>query len=303
MRTISAAELSVLAGELKEFAGFYIEKFYETGEGGFRMKLKKEKAQANLQIILSHTINRTSYVERQGQPSSFAMAVRKRIEGFRIDSISQMGNDRIVVFALDKGDARLNLIVEMFGKGNFIIADSSMNILLAYRQHQFRERAVAKNIEYKPPRQAEGYAAEVPEAVKPVVFMDEKGKAIDYSIGDAERHGDMKRREFQKLQDALDAFYVDNPVGAREVGERALEKQLGASIEKQRRLIKGAESEIETNKEIAEKIFNNMDAINRIIDELKRNKRMTKEELQQRAEGIKIADVDLKDKKVTIDVD
>ena len=303
MRVISASEIYVLAQELRELAGFHMEKFYEMGEGRFRIKMKRDKTQANLQIILSHTINKTNYIERTGQPSNFAMAVRKRIEGFRIESIKQINGDRIVLMALKKGEAELNLVIEMFGSGNLVITDSSMRITLAYRQRQFSDRRVSHDMEYRAPRQPSGYKMEAPKVVKPVVFVDEKGRAVDYSIAATEKHPGLERRGFGSLQEALDLFYYDNPVVKGESGESALEKQLRLSIEKQKRLMKSTESEIETNKEIAEKIFNNMNMINRIVEELKKSKRMTKEELQEHAEGIRITDLDLKEKRVTIEID
>ena len=302
MRTISAAELSILAGELQEFVLFRIERFYETGEGRFRMKLKRGGVQANLQIVLSRTINRTAYTERNEQPSNFTMAVRKRIEGSIIESIRQLNNDRIAVFGLRKGEFVLDMVLEMFGAGNLIIADSSMRILIAYRQRKFRERSVAVGAEYMPPRQAEGYRLDIPEAATPTVFLDGAGRSVDYAIDDTARQG-LQKRVFKSLQEALDLFYYDNQEGETADRESEQAKQLRLSIEKQRRLMRGAASEIETNKEIAERIFNNMAGINKLIDELGKNRRITKEELQEHAEKIKVVDLDLKEKKLIIEVD
>ncbi len=303
MRVLSATEIQVLVGELQKLVGFYIEKVYEVGENRFRIKVKKDKEQANIQVILSHAINRTSYVERMEQPSDFTMAVRKRVGGFRIDSIMQVNDDRIVIMELRKEKTERDMILEMFGAGNLIITDSSMKIELAYRQRQFSDRKVANGMEYKAPMQKQGYKLEMPDAVNPCVFIDEKGRAVDYSATGIEKYQGLEKKEAGSLQEALDLFYYDNPMGQQEIKESALEKQLRLSIEKQRRLMKSAESDIEANKEMAEKIFDNMNRINMIIDELRKSKRITREELQGHAEGMRIMDLDLRDKKVTIEID
>ncbi len=81
MRVISAPELAVLVDELQEFAGFYIDRFYEVSDSKFRMRLSRNKVKADLQIILSHAINKTQYIERQEQPSGFALSAKKEDRG------------------------------------------------------------------------------------------------------------------------------------------------------------------------------------------------------------------------------
>ncbi len=275
MRAISTAELAVLVKELQEFDEFYIERFYEVAEGAFRLKLKKDKAQQNVQIILSRTINKTRYIEKQEQPSNFAMAVRKRVEGFKIRGIRQLNNDRIVVFELAKGTDQMNLIVEMFGVGNLIITNKEMSILLAYVQRQFKDRAISPGVTYTPPRQSTGY------------------KAV--SLEEVDRHG------FATLSEALDQYYYENPIEKKEVKNEAAE-QLKISIEKQRKILSQIDDDIRANKEVGERIMNNMQKVNQIIDELKKNKRANIEDVKPGA-GIKVLGLSLKDKTVTLEID
>lgn len=71
--------------------------------------------------------------------------------GFAIISIEQYNNDRIILIRTKKGDGEMNIILEMFGRGNFIIADNSMKITLAYQVHEFKDRAVRPGAVYNPP--------------------------------------------------------------------------------------------------------------------------------------------------------
>ncbi|MCL4379648.1 MAG: NFACT family protein [Candidatus Marsarchaeota archaeon] len=303
MRFITAPELSVLAKELQELAGSRIARFYEVEDGRFRVRVKRGKESIDMQIMLSHAINRTRYTEKQGSPTDFAMAVRKRIEGSTIESIRQINDDRILEIDVRKGDKHLGMILEMFGQGNLIIVDSGMDILLAYRRRQFRGRRIDVGEVYAPPRQAEGYKMELPNEIRVALLLNGQGKAVDYTI-DGGRNDDVRQKiEFGTLQEALDRFYYENRMDERNEPVNEAEKQLRLSIEKQRRLLKGTESDIETNKEIADKIFSNMEAINSMIAELKKNRRITKEELQLRTGRIKVIELDLKEKRATIDVD
>lgn len=133
-----------------------------------------------------------------------------------------------------------------------------------------------------------------------LIYLD-GGNAVDYSVCDIKKYSGLESKVFGSFQETLDAFYSMGAAAAPT--ESKAEKELKASIERQRELIKSTAEEIESNKEIGEAIFNNMNGINSMIGELKRNKRMTVEELQARTQGIKILGIDLKEKKVTIEVD
>jgi len=84
--------------------------------------------------------------------TGFATAFRKRTTGFVITEISQLNRDRIIRIAAEKGDSSINIIFELFGKGNMVVTDGSMKILLAYRRQEFRDRTVASGREYVPPK-------------------------------------------------------------------------------------------------------------------------------------------------------
>jgi predicted ribosome quality control (RQC) complex YloA/Tae2 family protein len=133
-----------------------------------------------------------------------------------------------------------------------------------------------------------------------LIYLD-GASAVDYSVCDIKKYSGLESKAFGSLQETLDAFYGMEPA----VGpvESKAEKELRASIERQKDLITSTAKEIESNKEIGEAIFNNMNNINLIIEELKRNKRITADELQAHVSKIKILGVDLKEKKVTIEID
>ena len=301
MRVITTPELAFLAKELGEFQGFYIDRFYEVADGRFRIKLSKRGAQANLQIILSHTVNKTDYVEKQEHASNFALAVRKRIEGFLIEEITQFNQDRILLIRLKKGETWTNLIIEMFGKGNLVLADSEMGIQLAYKVHDFKDRKIRPGEVYIPPKKGFAKETDVQEP-KPTVYRKE-GKVVGYSITGEKMEGEPQ--EVKTIQEALDLFYYDNPIVEKRestVKERQVE-ELTLSITKQEESLSSIDKDIEGNKKKGAVLLANINEINQLVKALQENKRLTKDELQRMFPKIKVLNVDLKEKKVRIEVE
>ena len=151
MRGVSTIELAAIVSELPSVKGFYLEKFYEAGNGEFRIKIKNREKYLNIKSMLGKSLNITKYIEKADQPTNFAIAVRKRIEGSVIESVEQYNNDRVAIFRLKKGGNILNLIFELFGKGNLVLTDENMLIDIAYIYHEFKDRSVMHGKEYKAP--------------------------------------------------------------------------------------------------------------------------------------------------------
>jgi predicted ribosome quality control (RQC) complex YloA/Tae2 family protein len=151
MRGVSTIELAAIVSELQSVKGFYLEKFYEAGNGEFRIKIKNREKYLNIKSMLGKSLNITKYIEKADQPTNFAIAVRKRIEGSVIESVEQYNNDRVAIFRLRKGEGRSNLIFELFGKGNLVLTDENMLIDIAYIYHEFKDRSVMHGKEYKAP--------------------------------------------------------------------------------------------------------------------------------------------------------
>ncbi|MGC8679730.1 MAG: NFACT family protein [Candidatus Micrarchaeia archaeon] len=313
MRMITNQELALLSNELNdEFKNSFIEKFYEITDNTFLMKVSKEHKKFLIQILLCHSVNKTNYIlNKNSTPTNFALAVRKRIEGFRIDSITQYNKDRILLIKINKHDLKLNIIIEMFGKGNFIILDESFKIMLAYDYHIFKDRSIKVGVEYKPPQQSNNNNEnnEINEMLKLknkyFIYKDENNKVVDYSIDINPKYSNLKSEEVNSLQEALDLFYHDNIIIKKEKSETDKKiEELQLSIKKQEALIEKFSKEREKDIEIGNTIMNNMYLINQIINELKVNKKIDKEELNRKYkdDNVKILNINLKDNIVIIEI-
>ncbi|MDE1762215.1 MAG: NFACT family protein [Candidatus Micrarchaeota archaeon] len=148
MRQIASIELHAILKELQPLTGMYLKKFYDLG-GSFRMLFTSSSASSMLYIRLLQAINLTEIAEEVDNPTNFATAIRKRIAGKKLTSISQHYSDRIVV--MEFGEERFRLIIEMFGKGNLILTDSEYTILLAYEIVKQKNRTITPHERYQFP--------------------------------------------------------------------------------------------------------------------------------------------------------
>ncbi len=374
MREISTLDIAALVNELNLLAGWHIDKFYELRDGQFRIRLSKSGEKINLNCILSHTLNRSIYIETPEEPTNFSLAVRSKTDGLALNGVSQLNYDRIIDISAGTADRETHIILEMFGKGNLVIANSGMKILLAYRTHDYRDRSVRAGAVYEPPKSNQtkmgdlvkaesaekairgilapstgsqnavssiakalnfggvyveeafneagvslrssvgelddimiaGIAKRISEMLgytmkpSPTVFL-ESGKALDYAICDLKKYGGLEKMSFGSVSEALDFFYNENRVDAAPKKNEAIE-QLKASIKKQEDLIVQVAEEISAAKASGESIFNNLTAINAIITAARQNKRITAEEMQTLFPNVKITNIDLKEKSITIDI-
>jgi len=304
MRDITNLELATLISELQEAKGLFLDRFYEDGEGRFRFKLQKRGAQLNVLCILSKALNRTAFVQKSETPTSFAIGARNRIEGFGIEGIEQYNKDRIVLIRLQKGEERANVIIEMFGKGNLIIADAQMKVLLPYYTQEFKDRAIRKGVEYVPPKSAMMKETEPPKDHASYVYRDGSGKAVGFSLGKSEKYAGMKEQPFATLGEALDTIYYEEGMEEQAKPVKNPEaEELESSIAKQRKILKGMQDQIDEAQLKGSEIMGSMHEINEVIGAAQGNKRITKEELQRLFPKTRILSVDLKEKVIEIETE
>ncbi len=151
MREITSIEISRALAELREkVEEGRLRKFYDLGEGSFRFLFYKKEGNIQVYCKLLGTFNETKFVEPAGDASAFTMGIRKRIENSRITAIGQHESDRMIV--VEFGNEGYRLIIEMFGKGNAILINSSGVIEQCYKTIRYRDRSVAPGNHYEFPK-------------------------------------------------------------------------------------------------------------------------------------------------------
>lgn len=61
--------------------------------------------------------------------------MRKHLKNKRLESLNQVGMDRIVDLQFGSGEAAYHIILEVFDRGNIILTDHEMIILYVLRPH------------------------------------------------------------------------------------------------------------------------------------------------------------------------
>lgn len=69
------------------------------------------------------------YLDYPKSPFSVSLQLRKHLKNKRIESVEQLGVDRIVDLTFGSGDAQHHVIVELYDRGNIVLTDKSYNIL------------------------------------------------------------------------------------------------------------------------------------------------------------------------------
>jgi predicted ribosome quality control (RQC) complex YloA/Tae2 family protein len=123
------------------------------------------------------------------------------------------------------------------------------------------------------------------------------GKALDYAIGPIKKYEGLESREYPTMSELLDNYYMDERQQPNAVENQKL-KEIEASIEKQKELIKSVEEEEKTYANAGKAIMSHMGEINEIIGFLKEHKNATLEEVMARFNNVK--GLDLKNKRFTI---
>lgn len=68
-------------------------------------------------------------------PSGFSMKLRKHLKNKRLESLQQLGADRVVDMQFGVGEAAYHIILELYDRGNIILTDHDMTILYILRPH------------------------------------------------------------------------------------------------------------------------------------------------------------------------
>ncbi|MDD2655441.1 MAG: NFACT family protein [Candidatus ainarchaeum sp.] len=146
MRTMANLDYSYIIRELKPLEGRHLDKFYELGDGLFRMKLGSD----SVLIQLGKRLHITKLLEEAPEPTGFVMKARKELGGRKLKEVRQKGRDRIIIF--DFGG--MELIAEMFGGGNLVLVQDG-KIVYVYERKEWKDRSLKPGEEYSFPPSGE----------------------------------------------------------------------------------------------------------------------------------------------------
>ncbi len=137
MKSMSAVDIKACVRELEdEIVGGKVEKVYHYPPDEIRIKLYAN-GRKDLIVEAGRRIHLTKFPKESPRfPSSFAMLLRKHLEGGRIESVEQHDFDRVVKIKIERKDSKKYLIAELFSKGNIILTDENFRVIMPLK-HEY----------------------------------------------------------------------------------------------------------------------------------------------------------------------
>ncbi|CAD8063758.1 unnamed protein product [Paramecium sonneborni] len=144
---LTALDIMALVAELKQkLIGTRLSNIYNIDSKTYVFKFSVQESKSYLIIENGLRFNLSDTIEKNKVPSGFTMKFRKFLRSRRLESIEQIGVERVVVFTFGREDHTYYLILELYSQGNIILADKDYRIIQLTRQHEFSENVkVAPN--------------------------------------------------------------------------------------------------------------------------------------------------------------
>lgn len=151
---LTALDVLAVARELDaRLKGAFVDKVHQLGPDDvlLRVNVKGERGKANLLVMGGQRAYVTAHeITVPPSPTSFAAGMRKRLSNAVVESVEQVGFDRMLRVGLDKAGARFDLMVEMLPDGTVSLLSGGVVELVA-KPKVFRGRKVTAKSTYVPP--------------------------------------------------------------------------------------------------------------------------------------------------------
>lgn len=178
----SSLDLYKMVQELHVLAGARIDKVYAENEY-LLWQVYTGSVRTNLKIIIPGMMYLTDHKPRFAPAKGFAMFLRRRLQKARIQSVEQLGFDRIVKMVITTPDDTYHVYIELFGAGNFIICDDQDVTISALRGVTFADRTIKRGEPYTP-ELTQKNIPDIPQEEFDALFgKDEAAKTLASEVG------------------------------------------------------------------------------------------------------------------------
>ncbi len=190
MRTINSIELRALLSEItKRISDSKVSKIYHPSHDEIFLEFHKSGENIPLTMILGKALYITKYKKDMPKaPSHFCMFLRKYLINSRLESVSQIGSERIIEFVFQK-EKKYRLIIELFSRGNAVLCEEDYTIIIPLNVLKFESRQIIYKEKYKlPPSVGENPFLLKKEDLERVLSQTEKSDVVrciasDLTIG------------------------------------------------------------------------------------------------------------------------
>jgi len=156
---LSGIELQFLIRKISSTvtSEFYVSNITSITKNSILLKLHHPTQPDIMLMVSTKGIWITNKKYKQVEETQFAKVISREIERAKINSISQPGSERIYFLHFVGRDDKIRvLVVEIFGKGNFILCDETMKIIWILNSIEVRHRTLKPGLQYTlPPNRGE----------------------------------------------------------------------------------------------------------------------------------------------------
>ena len=151
-KALTGPDIGHLVKGWQSLLGSRVDQFGRPELNKIVLKLRsREEGTVRLLIDLSGWAYLTKQtISTESNQGVFVQKVRKLIKKSRIESIEQINGDRILSISFIRKEQKVNLIFEMFHKGNIILCTDN-KISAVMRKQKFRHRSLESGLSYQSP--------------------------------------------------------------------------------------------------------------------------------------------------------
>jgi predicted ribosome quality control (RQC) complex YloA/Tae2 family protein len=145
--SLSNLALKHLVEEIQPLTNGFVNKVQTLENNWIKMKVHTKEGGKDL-VFMPSAIFLTEYsIPAKMSPGGYSALLKKYLFNQRVESIEQLGVDRIIVFSFPNN----YLVAELFAKGNLILTDKKYKIIKAMKKEEWKDRKLEIGEEYKFP--------------------------------------------------------------------------------------------------------------------------------------------------------
>jgi predicted ribosome quality control (RQC) complex YloA/Tae2 family protein len=209
---LSGIELHYLVNKIspKVSSGYYVSNISSITKNSILLKLHHPAEPDIMLMVSTKGIWFTNKKYRQIEENQFVKVLSREIERAKISSVSQPGSERIFfLYFVNRDNKVRKLIVEIFGKGNIILCDESMEIIWILNPIEVRHRTLRTGSEYVlPPKRGEDVLQISLESMKKIASLQPNNTEVVKWLGNCTS---LPRKYLEEilLQSAINTKYVN----------------------------------------------------------------------------------------------
>lgn len=340
---ITALDLHYLTKELQQLVDGKIDQVYQIGKEELFLQFHKaEFGKKILKIIVGKLLYLTEYKPAMPEkPPGFCTYLRKKLKNARLREIKQLEFERILELTLTTKEETFKLIIELFTPGNIILCDEKYKILSPLETQKWKDRIVRTKEQYDYPKKEHNFLEITKKEVTEILQKSDKENlvktlAIDLGLGGKYSEelctlsgiDKTKKANSASEKEAAELFEAVKKIRSRDVKlnteydsvftERVVEQakeethkkaktkldKVKDIIKEQETMIAGLEQSANENQRKGELIYENYQAVEEVISELKKaSKKISWEEIKEKLKKHKVIKrVDEKNKEVVLEL-